>query len=194
MENRADTDSQAADYAIQYVSSARARNLRITIRPDCSVAVTIPRRASRRQVQEFVASRQAWIQKHLSKFKQRQLKHLADVELSKTDIRQAQSRIFEKLESFSRQHQLPYKKASFRCQKTKWGSCCTTTGSISLNINMVMLPGHLQDYLLLHELTHLRHPNHSPVFWKQLDLYCSGRQNLFRKNSKPIHNCCEGKL
>jgi predicted metal-dependent hydrolase len=184
LEITTDADSQAAEYTIRYVSSARARNLRITIRPDCSVAVTIPRRASKPQVQEFVASRHAWIQKHLSKFKQRQPKHLSDVELSKTDIRQAQSRLFEKLESFSRRHQLPYKKAAFRCQKTKWGSCCKTTGSISLNINMVKLPEHLQDYLLLHELTHLLHPNHSPAFWKQLDSYCSGKAKLLSKELK----------
>lgn len=179
------TDLQAAvPYTIKYVSSARARNLRITLRPDCSITVTAPKRVSKRQLQEFVASRHAWIQKHLTKFKQRQPKDVPSVDLSQLDIKQAQSQIFERLKSFAEQHNLPYRKAAFRCQKSKWGSCCKTNRSISLNINMILLPPHLQDYLLLHELTHLNHPNHSPAFWSQLNSYCAGKAKCLSKELK----------
>jgi predicted metal-dependent hydrolase len=169
---------------IRYVASARAKNLRITIRPDCTVTVTIPRRATKQQVQEFVASRQDWIAKHITKFRRRQPKDLPVADLSKIDLCQAQDTIFARLEAFSKQHGLDYRRAAFRCQKTKWGSCCASTRSISLNINMTMLPEHLQDYLLLHELTHLKHPNHSPAFWAELDRYCAGHAKRLSKELK----------
>lgn len=176
--------SQAASYTICYVPSRRARNLRITLRPDCSVTVSIPRRASKKQVQEFVTSRQAWIQKHLIRLKQRQPKDLPQAKLSESDLRRAQAQLFARLESFAAKFNLPYKRAAFRCQKSKWGSCCKDNRSINLNINMVMLPPHLQDYLLLHELTHLNHPNHSPAFWAELNTYCCGKARSLGKELK----------
>jgi predicted metal-dependent hydrolase len=178
------TSDAQATVDIRYVASPRAKNLRITIRPDCTVTVTIPKRASRQQVQEFVASRRDWIAKHVTKFRRRQPKDMPLVDLSKLDLRQAQNTIFARLEAFSKQHNLDYRRAAFRCQKTKWGSCCATTRSISLNVNMTMLPEHLQDYLLLHELTHLKHPNHSPAFWAQLDCFCNGHAKRLSKELK----------
>ena len=171
-------------YDVKYVHSARARNLRITLRPDCSVTVTVPRRASKQQVQEFVASRRAWIQKHLTRFKQRPAADVPPVDLSAINLHEAQTRLFARLDAFAKQHNLPYRRAAFRCQRSKWGSCCKTNRSISLNINMVTLPERLQDYLMLHELTHLNHPNHSPAFWAELDRYCSGRARSLSKELK----------
>lgn len=174
-----ETASTVVPYTIHYKNSRRARYLRITLRPDCLVSVTIPRGVSRLHVQEFVTSRQTWIQKHLAKYQERQ-RQIPAADLSAIDLGQKQSDLFRRLEAFSRQHQLIYRKAAFRCQKTKWGSC-STAGSINLNINMVMLPEHLQDYILLHELTHLRHPNHSHRFWRQLDQFCGGHAKAWAK-------------
>lgn len=171
-------------YMITYVASPRARNLRVTLRPDCSITVTIPRRASKREVQEFVESRRTWIQKHLARLKQRRPKDLPAADLSALNLTQAQTELFTRLESFAKQHNLPYRRAAFRCQKSKWGSCCKTHRSISLNINMLTLPAHLQDYLMLHELTHLNHPNHSPAFWAELNRYCSGKAKSLSKELK----------
>lgn len=52
--------------------------------------------------------------------------------------------------------------------KGRWGSC-STRGSINLSLYLVLLPRHLQDYVLQHELTHLLEMNHSPRFWALLD-------------------------
>jgi hypothetical protein len=58
-------------------------------------------------------------------------------------------------------------KVIIRNQRARWGSC-STNGHISLNIKLMRLPEELRDYVILHELTHLEHPNHGPHFWQAM--------------------------
>jgi predicted metal-dependent hydrolase len=60
---------------------------------------------------------------------------------------------------------------SIRNQRTRWGSC-SPSGKISLNWRLVQVPPAVRDYVLLHELTHLRHLNHSARFWRELARLC----------------------
>jgi predicted metal-dependent hydrolase len=60
---------------------------------------------------------------------------------------------------------------TIRAQRTRWGSC-SPTGRISLNWRLIQLPPSVRDYVLLHELTHLIHLNHSRRFWRELERVC----------------------
>jgi predicted metal-dependent hydrolase len=60
---------------------------------------------------------------------------------------------------------LKYQKLSIRTQRTRWGSC-SSAGNINLNDRLLLLPAELTDYVMLHELCHTRHLNHSPLFWQ----------------------------
>ena len=171
------------DLKIAYRRSKRARNLRITIDPTPSITVTVPANLSLNYAEEFAQSKQAWIQKHLQRMRQRQGNQPLQSELSRDELNRAQDELFARLEYFSRKHKLPYNRAAFRCQKTKWGSC-SGQNNISLNINIAFLPEHLQDYILLHELCHIRHKNHSKVFWTQLGKYCGARAKEYAKELK----------
>lgn len=58
-----------------------------------------------------------------------------------------------------------------RGQRTRWGSC-SPSGRISLNWRLVQMPPPVRDYILLHELTHLAHLDHSKRFWRELERVC----------------------
>jgi predicted metal-dependent hydrolase len=157
--------------------------MRITVHPTQEVTVTVPRGFSLKRAEAFVQSKQAWIRKHLIKNQQIEDIREKQPELSPQELERVQNDLFARMERFSDQYDLPYRRAAFRCQKTKWGSC-SNQNNISLNINIAFLPEHLQDYILLHELCHIRHMNHSKAFWAQLDEYCGGKAKEYAKELK----------
>jgi hypothetical protein len=164
--------------SISYRRSRRARRLRITIAPTRAVTVTVPLQMPLERAEAFVQAKQAWIEKHLRRMPPVEPSPLPA--WSQEEFSRAQDALFGRLEHFSRLHQLAYNRAAFRCQKTLWGSC-SGCNHISLNINIVFLPEHLQDYILLHELCHIRHKNHSRDFWILLDQYCGGKSKVLAK-------------
>jgi predicted metal-dependent hydrolase len=68
-------------------------------------------------------------------------------------------------------HQLPVKRVSVRNQRSRWGSC-SRHGTISLNWRLVQAPVFVRDYIILHELAHLKEMNHSPRFWREVARLC----------------------
>jgi predicted metal-dependent hydrolase len=79
------------------------------------------------------------------------------------------------LERVSRQTGLAYNRVSIRSQKTRWGSC-SSRGNISLNDQLLFLPAAAVEYLMVHELCHTRHLNHSKAFWTLVQIHCPGYQ------------------
>jgi predicted metal-dependent hydrolase len=69
--------------------------------------------------------------------------------------------------------------------KTQWGSC-TAQGSIRLNLQLIKLPARLVDYVVVHELAHLRELNHSPSFWRVVESACPDYAAL-RDELKAVH-------
>lgn len=68
-----------------------------------------------------------------------------------------------RLEMLARRFGFKYAKVFIKHNLTNWGSC-SSKGNINLNLNLLRLPEHLADYVILHELCHLREPNHGPGF------------------------------
>ncbi len=86
----------------------------------------------------------------------------------------------ERIKIISEKFNFKYKKLSLRNQKTLWGSC-SSKNNINLNVNLMRLPAHLIDYVLLHELVHTRHKNHGSDFWETLNLYSGNAKKLARE-------------
>ena len=76
------------------------------------------------------------------------------------------------LENISRETGLSYNKISIRSQKTRWGSC-SSRGTISLNDQLLFVSQANAEYLMIHELCHTRHMNHSRKFWQLVESHCA---------------------
>jgi len=69
------------------------------------------------------------------------------------------------------QHDLTVHRVTVRNQRSRWGSC-SRRGTISLNWRLVQTPETVRDYIILHELAHLRQMNHSSKFWAEVERFC----------------------
>lgn len=77
----------------------------------------------------------------------------------------------ERVRHYSALHGFEPKQVKINSAKTRWGSC-TSTGTINFTWRLVMAPPDVIDYVVLHELAHLRVKNHSPRFWKLVESLC----------------------
>jgi predicted metal-dependent hydrolase len=88
------------------------------------------------------------------------------------DLRRlARQELEPRLRELAAQHDLSPGRVSIRNQRSRWGSCARE-GNIALNFRLVQMPPAIRDYVLLHELMHLRQQNHSPRFWRLVAQVC----------------------
>lgn len=85
-----------------------------------------------------------------------------------------------RLYMLSMRHGLPYEQLKINSSKGRWGSC-SAKKHINLSCYLMLLPSHLIDYVLLHELAHTKEMNHSEKFWALLDKLTDGKAKALRK-------------
>ncbi len=91
---------------------------------------------------------------------------------------EARVRLIAKLELPARcaelalRHALTVSRVTIRNQRSRWGSC-SSRGAIALNWRLVQMPAEVSDYVILHELMHMRQPNHSRKFWREVAAVCA---------------------
>jgi predicted metal-dependent hydrolase len=82
--------------------------------------------------------------------------------------RLARAELVQRTRELAAIHQMEIKKLVVRNQKSRWGSC-SHNGTISLNWRLIQLPPEVRDYIIVHELMHLRELNHSPRYWAEVE-------------------------
>lgn len=158
-------DNTRIRYTIR--ASQRARRLRITVRADGAVEVVMPPRASRSHAHAFVRRKGKWIRTQL-----RGLREATDTSLAYNDrdeyVRykeRARRLVHERLAYFNRVYGFSYNRVAIKNQKTRWGSC-SHKRNLNFNYKILFLPPRLRDYIIVHELCHLKEFDHSPRFWR----------------------------
>jgi predicted metal-dependent hydrolase len=152
--------------------SDRARYTRITLKRDGTVKLTVPRTVALEQARRFLESRLSWIRQHTRQFRQ-----LDTLPVGRAEARRL---LIGRVHELAQAHGFLYNKVSIKSQRTLWGSC-SARNNINLNINLLRLPADLRDYVILHELVHTRHKNHSKAFWRELDRLV-GNARQFQRN------------
>jgi len=100
-----------------------------------------------------------------------------DTELMESCVTMAKKNLPVRLAKLSTVHGLDWKKYRVGNQKSRWGSC-SNAGTISLNWRLILLPYELGNYVLCHELAHLKHMNHSVAFWDFLESLVPGAKKM----------------
>ncbi len=93
---------------------------------------------------------------------------------------QAKQELPPRLAELAALHGFHYNKVFIKNNVSNWGSC-SSLGNINLNLRLVELPSQLRDYVMLHELCHLKYLNHSPEFHALLESVCPGHRALARQ-------------
>jgi predicted metal-dependent hydrolase len=154
---------------IVFERSRRAKQISISIKPYRGVRVAVPHGVSFGQAKAFARSKEAWIQKHVTKMERLEREHQHLVQrFSRIDRENAKQILGQRLNDLAQQHGFSYNRITVRNQKTRWGSC-SHNNNISLNAKLIGLPARLMDYILLHELVHTRHKNHGTQFYHALE-------------------------
>ena len=94
--------------------------------------------------------------------------------------RQAKAYLPGRLAELAALHGFSYNQVRIKHNVSNWGSC-SVKKNINLNLNLMRLPSELQDYVMLHELCHLRHLNHGPEFHALLESVCPEHRELRKK-------------
>ncbi len=163
--------------ALVYIRHPRARRYVVRVKPDGTVRVTIPRRGTKRDAIAFAEEQRAWIDRQLQKAEQERQAPREEMSLAQQRAwrARAQRELPSRLLTLGRTLGLAVARVSIRNQRRRWGSC-SRSGHICLNWRLVTMPDSVRDYVLIHELMHLKRMDHSPKFWTLVAAACPGFQ------------------
>lgn len=187
---------QSAVYELTYrIVRSERKTLSVSIQPDCTITVRAPRSVSDSQIRRFLIEKQHWLITKYLDAKQKQetipCSDLTDTQraaLTRRYIDAAKEYFPKRVAYFHQFTGGTYSRITIRDQKTRWGSC-SSKGTLSFNWRLMLAPPAILDYVVVHELCHLRHMDHSPAFWQAVGEvfpdYASARKWL-RKHGQEL--------
>ncbi len=159
---------------IEIIKSKR-KTISIEISKDLKVIVRAPFFTTKKQINRFIEEKSDWINRHFEIVKNRvdnekNTPKFTEDEI-KAFIKQAKAIIPERAEYFAEIMGVKFNRISIKHQVTRWGSC-SAKGNLNFNCLLVLCPPEVRDYVIIHELCHLKELNHSQGFWNEVARYC----------------------
>ena len=161
MQKEIERNGQTITYTVRI--SKRAKRVRLTIY-STGLTVTIPKLSALPRAEKFIQEKGAWVISKL-KSKANSPTPLSTAGSYKTHKNIALQIVKERLEHFNAIYNFEYKKITIRNQKTRWGSC-SRKGNLNFSYKIALIPPKLADYIIVHELCHIKEFNHSKNFWE----------------------------
>jgi hypothetical protein len=154
----------------EFVRHPKARRYIIRVRRDGTVRVTIPRGGSKREAEDFARRQAGWVEAQRARLVTER-PEAEPSDLDRNVLARAKNELPARLLELAARHGLSVSRVSIRNQRWRWGSC-SRSGHICLNWRLVQMPPPVRDYVMIHELMHLRRMDHSPRFWKLVAAAC----------------------
>ncbi len=149
-------------------TNRRTRGIRLSVASGGVFTVTASPRVRQSAIEVFILEKSAWVLdkiRYFSKFPKitpakrvNRKKHFAEHK------EKARMLVTERLAHFNEHYSLTWNRVAIRNQRSRWGSC-SRKKNLNFNYRIALLPPHLADYIIVHELCHLAQLNHSLKFW-----------------------------
>lgn len=178
--DRDDTEACGCDrsriYTLEDVRVIRSsrRTMSLEINQELELVVRAPFRMPNREIEAFLREKSDWIGKHLMKMeaKREQTPQLEPKDFLTADQLQALAEqalrvLPERVAYYAHLMGVTYGRITIRNQRTRWGSC-SSKGNLNFNCLLMLAPPEVQDYVVVHELSHRKEMNHSPRFWNEV--------------------------
>ena len=143
------------------------KTLSIQLKAD-EIIARAPLRMKDKDIYAFIESKKGWIEKHLADISERErAEPFTEAEI-KALAEKARVIIPERVKHYADKIGVSYGRITIRNQKTRWGSC-SSKGNLNFNCILVLFPLEIIDSVVVHELCHRKHMNHSPEFYAEID-------------------------
>jgi len=168
--------------------STKARRLTISVCCDKEFMVTLPKRVNNRFIEKFIKEKEDWILKTMQSYKNKIiLADCSDWRNYKLYKPKAMRLAYEKVPYYNKFYNFKYNKIIIKNQRSRWGSC-SIDKNLNFNYRIAFLLEDLSDYIIVHELCHLKEMNHSRNFWHQVSRIFPDYREKARKLRNIIFN------
>ena len=174
MKRTVNLGSRTIEYNLEY---KRVKNLNLRIKPDCSIHVSANKRVSVKEIEAFIRIKADFILKAIEKF-EKQVPKEKNKYFDEGKVKEVIHEICKKVYPAFESRGIKYPVIKFRKMVSQWGSCNYAKGIITFNTSLMFAPYECIEYVVIHEFCHFLQPNHSKLFYAEVEKLCPNHKML----------------
>ena len=155
---------------VRVIKSSR-KTVSIELKTD-EIIIRAPKRMCNNEIQDIIAKKRSWIEKHYLVMQERQNNFKQLAPYTKKELNEltekARTVIPRKVKEYAERIGTDYGHITIRHQRTRWGSC-SSKGNLNFNCLLMLFPDEVIDSVVVHELCHRKHMNHSAAFYREVE-------------------------